>query len=107
MARMRCAAGPASGLGGPPKHLSAELISEESTIAPGKPFRVAVRLEHEEHWHSYGKVIPEGVTGKPTRIIWTLPDGWKADDLPWPPTKKVPPPAEPLRKVMTASCISA
>ncbi len=74
----------------PPKHLRAELISEESTIAPGKPFRVAVRLEHDEHWHSYGKVIPEGVTGKPTQIIWTLPAGWKADDLPWPPTKTVP-----------------
>lgn len=75
--------------GGAPKHLSAELLSEESTIAPGRPFRVAVRLEHEEHWHSYGKIVPEGVTGKPTRILWSLPDGWKADDLPWPPTKKV------------------
>jgi len=66
------------------------LLSEESTIAPGRPFRVAVRLEHEEHWHTYGKTIPEGVTGKPTSIVWSLPDGWKADDLPWPPTKKVP-----------------
>jgi thiol:disulfide interchange protein len=78
------------GFGGPSKHLSAELISEESSIAPGKAFRVAIRLEHEEHWHSYGKVIPNGVTGKPTRIIWTLPEGWKTEDLAWPPTKKVP-----------------
>lgn len=78
------------GIEASPQHLKAELISEESTIAPGKPFRVAVRLEHDEHWHTYGKVIPEGVIGKPTKIIWTLPDGWKAEDLPWPPTKKVP-----------------
>ncbi len=72
-----------------PKHLTATLISEQSTIAPGKPFRVAMRVEHDEHWHTYGKTIAENVTGKPTNIIWFLPDGWKHEDLPWPSTKEV------------------
>ena len=74
---------------GNPKHVTAELISEQSTIAPGQPFRVALRLDHDEHWHIYGKTVPEDVTGKPTRIIWSLPEGWKTGDLPWPATHEV------------------
>jgi thiol:disulfide interchange protein len=47
---------------------------------------VAVKLEHQPTFHTYGKTLPADVTGLPTEIVWTLPDGWKADDLPWPPT---------------------
>ncbi len=71
-----------------PKHLTATLISELSTIAPGQPFRVALRVEHDEHWHTYGKTVV-GESGKPTSIIWSLPDGWKHEDLPWPATRDV------------------
>lgn len=71
------------------QHVTGSLVSEVSAIAPGKPFRVAVKLQHDEHWHTYGKEIPEDQTGKPTSIIWSLPEGWKSEDLPWPPTKKV------------------
>ena len=77
-----------SALGGKSKHLTAELISEMSTVAPGKTFRVLVKLEVEKDWHTYGKTLPEGVTGKPTRLIWTLPEGWKVEDLPWPATQR-------------------
>lgn len=69
-----------------PKPVTATLLSEQSTIAPGKLFRVAVKLEHQPTYHTYGKTLPEGVTGLPTKIVWKLPEGWKVDDLPWPPT---------------------
>lgn len=71
---------------GKPQPVTASLLSEQSTIAPGKEFRVAVKLVHQPTFHTYGKTLPEGVTGLPTQITWKLPDGWKVDDLPWPPT---------------------
>ena len=71
--------------GGKPKRLTAELISEQSTVAPGKPFQVLVKLVMDEHWHTYGQQEIEDT--KPTALIWTLPDGWKSDPLPWPATK--------------------
>lgn len=69
-----------------PKPVTATLLSEQNTIAPGKAFRVAVKLVHQPTFHTYGKVLPEGVTGLPTEIKWTLPEGWNVDDLPWPTT---------------------
>jgi thiol:disulfide interchange protein len=76
--------------GGKPKRLTAELISEQTTVAPGKPFQVLVKLVVEPGWHTYGKTVPENVTGKPTALIWTLPEGWKSEDLSWPPTRETP-----------------
>jgi thiol:disulfide interchange protein len=66
--------------------VSASLVSEQSSIAPGGTFRVAVKLEHAPTYHTYGKTLPPDVTGLPTEIAWKLPEGWKTDDLPWPPT---------------------
>lgn len=69
-----------------PKPVTASLVSEQSTIAPGRAFRVAVKLDHQPTFHTYGKTLPEGATGLPTVITWKLPEGWKVDELPWPPT---------------------
>ncbi|CAN5689961.1 hypothetical protein BH11VER1_BH11VER1_39240 [soil metagenome] len=70
-----------------PKPVTATLLSEQGTIAPGKTFRVAVKLEHQATYHTYGKVLPPDITtGLPTKIVWNLPEGWKVDELPWPPT---------------------
>jgi thiol:disulfide interchange protein len=49
-----------------------------------------VRLIHEQNWHTYGKVLPSDVIGKPTTLKWTLPEGWTMEELPWPPTHEVP-----------------
>lgn len=73
----------------PVKKLTASLISEQSTIAPGKPFRVVVKLEVAPKFHSYGKSLPKDATGSPTSLTWTLPDGWKSSDLPWPATHEI------------------
>lgn len=73
------------GLGdGPKENITASLVTEVSTAAPGTPFRAAVKVVHAAGAHSYGKVLPPEIIGKPTKVTWTLPEGWKADELPWP-----------------------
>ena len=66
--------------------VQATLVSTETSVQPGRPFTVAVRLQHEPHWHTYW--INPG-TGYPTAIEWELPDGWTAGDIEWPTPKLV------------------
>ncbi len=54
-------------------HVEAELVSAVRSIEPGKPFTVALRLQHDEHWHTYWK--NPGDSGMATAIEWTLA-GW-------------------------------
>jgi thiol:disulfide interchange protein/DsbC/DsbD-like thiol-disulfide interchange protein len=61
--------------------VAVQLVSDAAAIAPGKPFTVALRLQHDPHWHSYW--IAPG-TGYPTSLAWTLPDGFKAGEIQWP-----------------------
>jgi thiol:disulfide interchange protein DsbD len=61
--------------------VSAELVSADASIQPGRPFLVALRLNHDEHWHSYW--LNAG-TGYPTSLHWQLPDGFKAGPIQWP-----------------------
>jgi thiol:disulfide interchange protein/DsbC/DsbD-like thiol-disulfide interchange protein len=59
----------------------AQLVTDAAAIVPGQPFTVALRLQHQPHWHSYW--IAAG-TGYPTSLAWTLPEGFKAGDIQWP-----------------------
>ncbi|HTL67871.1 MAG TPA: thioredoxin family protein [Lacunisphaera sp.] len=61
--------------------VSAQLVTDAKAIQAGKPFTVALRLEHEPHWHSYW--LNAG-TGYPTSLNWTLPPGFKAGNIQWP-----------------------
>lgn len=76
------------GAGGNDKEalVTATLVSEVTQAAPGSTFRVAVKLVHAKGAHSYGKELPPEVIGKPTKLVWTLPDGWTMDELAWPKT---------------------
>lgn len=69
---------------GPKEKVTAALIAEVTAAAPGRPFRVLVQVKHIPGAHSYGKTLPPEIIGKPTKLIWTLPEGWKMDELPWP-----------------------
>lgn len=60
----------------------AELVSEEKTIAPGKPFTVALQLTHPENWHSY--YLNSGGVELSPAIQWTLPEGFTAGPIQWP-----------------------
>src|SRR5450759_3718722 len=61
--------------------VTATLVSDAAAIEPGKAFTVALRLQHDPHWHSYW--IAPG-TGYATSLKWTLPEGFKAGDIQWP-----------------------
>ncbi len=62
-------------------HVAAELVSRSTSIEPGEPFVVGLRLVHDEAWHTYWKA---STTGYPTSIEWELPDGFSAGELQWP-----------------------
>ena len=66
--------------------ITLSIVAEVSAAAPGKAFRAAAKVVHLPHFHTYGKTIAPGATGKPTKLAWTLPEGWKVEELPWPAT---------------------
>ena len=61
--------------------VTASLIAAEASVQPGRPLKVALRLVHAPHWHTYW--INAG-TGYPTKLTWQLPEGWTASDIAWP-----------------------
>ncbi len=65
-----------------PHPVTAALISDVQSVAPGTAFTVALRLQMEPGWHTYWK--NPGDTGLPTTIAWTLPSGVTAGTLQWP-----------------------
>jgi len=68
--------------------LTLKLVSEVSSIQPGKPFYVGLCLKHGKGWHSYWKF--PGVVGVPTNIQWKeLPEGFTADPISWPEPESV------------------
>lgn len=63
-------------------HVQAELLANISGIQPGKPFWLGVRLSIDPGWHVYWK--NPGDAGLPTRVTFTLPDGFSAGPLQFP-----------------------
>ena len=72
------------------QHVTAELIPEVTAIAAGQPFWIALKLDHDEHWHTYW--INDGDSGLPTKIKWTLPEGFTAGPIVWPAPQRLPMP---------------
>lgn len=60
----------------------AALVSENKSIAPGKPFSVALKISHPADWHSYYK--NSGGVELPPAIEWELPTGFSAGAIQWP-----------------------
>lgn len=67
--------------GAGPSHVQASLVAADASVQPGHDVVVALRLVHDEHWHTYW--VNPG-TGLPTTITWHLPPGWKAGEIQWP-----------------------
>src|SRR6185369_17626506 len=77
------AAHAAGATAGPPKDLvKTELLADVKTVEAGKPFHVGVRLHIKPGWHVYW--INPGDAGLPTRVKFSLPDGFKAGELKYP-----------------------
>ncbi len=66
--------------------VQATLVAADTSIQPGQPFTVALRLVQEPRWHTYW--INPG-TGLATSLAWALPAGWKAGDIQWPSPKTI------------------
>ena len=64
-----------------PSHVTASLVAADTSIEPGRPVLVALRLVHDATWHTYWK---NPGTGLPTTITWHLPPGWTAGEIQWP-----------------------
>ena len=64
------------------RHVQVQLVPETESIRAGEPFWLGLRLEMEPGWHTYWK--NPGDSGLPTRIKWTLPDGFLARPIEWP-----------------------
>src|SRR5262245_53837871 len=62
--------------------LKIELVSEVTSIVPGKPFYVGLHLQHQPGDHTYWRF--PGIVGVPTGIKWELPEGFKAGPIEWP-----------------------
>ena len=63
-------------------HVTAELISRQTSFRPGDTIDVGVRLQLEEGWHVYWR--NPGDAGLSTQIDWTLPPGFEAGPIRWP-----------------------
>jgi DsbC/DsbD-like thiol-disulfide interchange protein/cytochrome c biogenesis protein CcdA len=66
--------------------VTASLVSADAAVTPGGTLTVALRLQHEEHWHTYWE---NPGTGLPTTLTWDLPAGWTAGPIQWPAPKVI------------------
>lgn len=64
------------------KHIDAEIVTQQTALQPGEPFRIAVRLQMDSSWHIYWK--NPGDAGLATTVDWKLPEGYTISDLEWP-----------------------
>jgi thiol:disulfide interchange protein/DsbC/DsbD-like thiol-disulfide interchange protein len=70
------------------QHLTAELVSFGSSIAPGGTLQAGLVLTMEEKWHVYWSNA--GDSGEPPHIHWTLPAGITAGPLQFPVPSRLP-----------------
>jgi len=68
-------------------HLTAELRASVLSIEPGGTFDLALRFDHDEHWHSYWH--NPGDTGLATKLKLTLPEGFSAGELEFPAPERI------------------
>lgn len=68
--------------------VTASLVSDHDTVAPGQSFYVALRTELDDKWHTYWR--NPGDSGEPVQIDWKLPDGVTHGPIIWPLPKPIP-----------------
>jgi thiol:disulfide interchange protein DsbD len=63
-------------------HLTAELVAQNTAVAPGGVVVVALRQKIEPGWHTYWR--NPGDSGQATSLTWSTPYGWKPGQIVWP-----------------------
>ncbi|MBI1384304.1 MAG: thiol:disulfide interchange protein [Rhizobiales bacterium] len=81
-------AGAAADADAPPRRVAIDLVADGTEVAPGRPFWLAVRQRIDPGWHTYWS--NPGDSGEPTRLEWSLPEGFSASDIHWPLPHAVP-----------------
>ncbi len=83
------AAGVAAALfGAAPKdevHATVELLADTSAVVAGEPFTVALHFKIADGWHLYHR--ESGDSGEPPKVKWSLPEGFTAGALRFPPAE--------------------
>ncbi len=79
------ALGRAAGAPGP--HGTVDLVAEQTSVEPGRPFAVGLRFQLEPGWHIYW--VNPGDSGEPPRVKWSLPEGFTAGPLEWPLPRRI------------------
>lgn len=71
-------------------HVEVTLLSAQSGVVPGQQARMALRIRHDPHWHTYWK--NPGDSGLPTSIEWRLESGpgLQASPIAWPAPQRIP-----------------
>jgi thiol:disulfide interchange protein DsbD len=69
-------------------HVEAELVAERTSLVPGAPSTVALRLKIENGWHTYWK--NPGDSGLATTLAWKAPAGYRVGDIEWPAPRALP-----------------
>ena len=57
-------------------------------VQAGGTLWLGLWLRHSPDWHTYWQ--NPGDSGLPTRLNWTLPEGWQAGAIAWPLPRKFP-----------------
>ncbi len=70
------------------RRVQADLVAEVETVAPGRPFWVAMRQVIDPGWHTYWS--NPGDSGQPTELVWDLPPGFSASAIHWPLPEAIP-----------------
>jgi thiol:disulfide interchange protein len=61
--------------------VKASLVADQTAVVPGQKFSVAVKLVHEEHWHTFWR--NPGQYAQTPSFTWTLPEGAKQEGQLW------------------------
>lgn len=69
-------------------HIEVELVAAATSVEPGTPLKVGLRMLPDPGWHTYWK--NPGDSGLPTTLDWTLPEGAQASDIAWPYPEAMP-----------------
>lgn len=68
--------------------VEAELIADQSVVAPGDSFHIGLHQTMPEGWHTYWR--NPGDNGLPVEIDWTMPDGVTVGEIVWPTPIELP-----------------
>lgn len=64
------------------EYLTVELVAESTSVQPGRPFSVGLRLAPEPHWKTYWR--NPGSSGLATELRWQSPEGVRVGEVQWP-----------------------